>query len=386
MLLLTWSSTFVAAMIALMFVSNLGFFRTASRCLGTRIRSKPEADSFPEISVLIPARNEARRIGSLLDSVLASSSVNCEVCVLDDESTDATAEIVLSYGKNYPNVRLVRGTAKPAGWSGKQYACYQLARQATYEELVFLDADVSLAPECLSQAVMLRRQLRAELLSGFPRQQVVSPGEQLLIPLIHLVLLCFLPFVLMKFTRMKAAAAGCGQFFLTTKQAYEKTGGHSMIRQSLHDGIMLPRAYRSHGLKTDLFDASDIASCRMYSSFEDTWNGLLKNAHEGFANMPLLPVMTIVMYLGFIHPLIVLAGIVSGILGGEHIIPGLIGASLSILPRGICCIRFDRALPGVLLNPVSICLFLLIQWTAWIRRIRGREIQWRSRSYEIAAS
>ena len=81
-------------------------------------------------------------------------------------------------------------------------------------------------------------------MSGFPHQRVGTIGEQLLIPLIHLILLCFLPFGLMRWTRMTGAAAGCGQFFITTKHAYELSGGHSAIRQSLHDGIMLPRAYR----------------------------------------------------------------------------------------------------------------------------------------------
>ena len=99
------------------------------------------------VSVLIPARNEAPRIGPLIDSVLGSAGIHCEVCVLDDESHDGTDAIVLNYSRDHANVRLIRGTPVPAGWSGKQFACWQLAHHASFPELVFLDADVTLAPD-----------------------------------------------------------------------------------------------------------------------------------------------------------------------------------------------------------------------------------------------
>ncbi len=338
------------------------------------------------VSVLIPARNEALRIGPLLDSVLASEGVQCDLCVLDDESQDSTAAIVEACSRKHPNVRLLKGTPVPAGWSGKQFACYQLAQQAMYDELIFLDADVALSKDALHRAVTQRRRTNADLLSGFPHQRVVTVGEQMLIPLIHVILLCFLPFGLMRWTRMTGAAAGCGQFFLTTKQAYKISGGHSSIRQSLHDGIMLPRAYRLSGLKTDLFDAADIATCRMYTSFEETWAGLMKNASEGFAKMPLLPVMTVLMLLAFVCPVLSLAAMLLDVIGSEFATPIVAACALSYLPRTLCCLKFDRAWLACLLNPVSILLILLIQWTALIRKSRGKGVQWRQRSYEMAAT
>ena len=291
-----WSALGASAFVSVMFLVNLLFFRKTSRWVGpanNAIASPPDgiaiystpALRWPQpaeelgaykVSVLIPARNEALRIGPLLDSVLASAGVQCDLCVLDDESQDGTDAIVEAYSRRHPNVRLLRGVPVPTGWSGKQFACYHLAQQAMYDELIFLDADVALSKDALQRAVTQRRRINADLLSGFPRQRVVTIGEQMLIPLIHVILLCFLPFGLMRWTRMTGAAAGCGQFFLTTKQAYEKSGGHGAIRQSMHDGIMLPRAYRMAGLKTDLFDASDVATCRMYTSFDETWSGLMK--------------------------------------------------------------------------------------------------------------
>lgn len=374
---LIWASCGVSTFVAVMFLINLLFFR--------KLRLT-EVTGDVQVSVLIPARNEALRIGRLLDSVLKCQGVTCDVCVLDDESHDGTDAIVQSYAERHSNVRLIRGTAITGGWSGKQFACWQLAQRALYSELVFLDADVVLTKDALARAVSQRQRIGADLLSGFPHQQVETPGEQLLIPLIHQILLCFLPFALMRWTGMVGAAAGCGQFFLTTKEAYQMSGGHGAIRQSLHDGIMLPRAYRIAGLRTDLFDASDMATCRMYTSFDETWSGLMKNASEGFARLPLLPFMTTLMLLAFVAPIVCLAACVAGFVSSNLVIPVFASCLLGYLPRFLCCLKFDRAWLAFLANPISILLFLIIQWIALFRKQLGKGVQWRQRNYEIATS
>lgn len=374
---LVWASFGVSTFVAGMFVINLLFFR--------KLRTSVDAGDVP-VSVLIPARNEALRIGRLLDSVLKNEGITCDVCVLDDESHDGTDAVVQSYTERHPNVRLIRGIAITSGWSGKQFACWQLAQQALYSELVFLDADVVLTKDALARAVSQRRRSGADLLSGFPHQQVETPGEKLLIPLIQQILLCFLPFALMRWTNMVGAAAGCGQFFLTTKEAYRISGGHGAIRQSLHDGIMLPRAYRIAGLKTDLFDASDMATCRMYTSFVETWSGLMKNAGEGFARMPLLPVMTTLMLLAFVAPIICLVACLAGFVSNNLLIPVIVSCLPSYFPRLLCCLKFDRAWLAFLANPISILLFLIIQWIALFRKQLGKGVQWRQRNYEIVPS
>ena len=376
---LVWVTFAAGAFVSAMFFFNLWLFRKAAA-----VRHAMAEDI--RVSVLIPARNEALRIGRLLDSTLNNRGIVYEICVLDDESQDGTGALVEKYSKSDPGVRLLRGAVKPAGWSGKQWACFQLAQQARYDELVFLDADVTLSSDALLRAVSLRRQCGADLLSGFPHQRVNTLGEQLLIPLIQLILLCFLPFGLMRWTRMTGAAAGCGQFFVTTKTAYELSGGHGSIRSSLHDGVMLPRAYRLAGLKTDLFDASDLASCRMYTSFRDTWSGLMKNATEGFARMPLLPVITVLMLSAFVLPNICMLGVFIGLISPHLAFPVIGACLLGFLPRLVCCFKFDRAWLGCLLHPVSILLFLIIQWTAYLAKSHGRGVEWRQRSYEIATS
>lgn len=389
--IIIWSTLAASLFVTIMFMVNLLLFRKASSEFELDSVSKLETGSLRQtathrVSVLIPARNEALRIGPLLDSVLASQGVQCDICVLDDESQDGTDAIVLNYSNRHANVRLLRGATIPVGWSGKQYACYQLAQQAMFEDILFIDADVCLSGDAILRALAYRNQSGVDLLSGFPRQRVESMGEKLLIPLIHVILLCFLPFVLMRWTRMTGAAAGCGQFFLTSKRAYQRSGGHRVIRQSLHDGIMLPRAYRQAGLKTDIFDASDVASCRMYTSFEETWLGLLKNASEGFARFPQLPVITLLMLLAFVCPVFCLFGMSIGLVGQEYLWIVLTSFVLSYVPRVLCCLKFDHAWSTCLLNPISIGLFLVIQWSALMRKSRGQHVQWRQRNYTMVTS
>ena len=234
--------------------------------------------------MLIPARNEEHSIGAAVQTVLASRGVELEVLVLDDHSEDATADVVSAIAERDSRVRLLRGQPLPAGWCGKQFACSLLARPLAIPFCVFLDADVRLAPDGLARMAAFLEQSNADLVSGIPLQETGTLVEKLVIPLNHFVLLCFLPLVRMRRNRHPAYAAGCGQFFLARRNAYEAAGGHTAIRSSLHDGITLPRAFRAAGFRTDLCDLTEIATCRMYHTARDVWLGLAKNATEGLAS------------------------------------------------------------------------------------------------------
>ena len=159
---LVWATLSATICMSGLFLLNLLFFSKAPTAIGRLTKDRATGIRYPgevhgdagwlQVSVLIPARNEALRIGPLLDSVLSSEGVRCEIWVLDDESQDGTEGIVLNYSSAHAHVRLIRGKPVPAGWSGKQFACWQLAQLASFPELVFLDADVALAPDALRRA------------------------------------------------------------------------------------------------------------------------------------------------------------------------------------------------------------------------------------------
>jgi Glycosyl transferase family 2 len=337
----------------------------------------------PAISILIPARDEEAAIGGAVAAALASGGAEIEVIVLDDHSTDRTAAIVRAAATGDPRVRLETAPPLPAGWNGKQHACAVLAGLARYPLLLFVDADVRLTPEGATRAAAFLVGSGADLVSGVPRQETVTFLERLLIPLIHFVLLGFLPLARMRRSRHPAYGAGCGQLFLARREAYEKAGGHAAIRASLHDGVALPRAFRQAGLATDLFDATDVASCRMYRNALEVWRGLGKNATEGLAAPGRIVPATILLLAGQVMPPVLLLLTVLGFVPPTALIPAVIGvgAGAAWWPRLAAVRRFHQPLGSALLHPLGISVFLVLQWTALVRKSLGQPAAWKGRSY-----
>jgi hypothetical protein len=374
-LVFAWAGLVLAALPALLTVANLRLFRPPPE--------PPAGGPLPPVSVLVPARNEERAIGRLMGDVLASEGVDLELVVLDDSSDDRTAEIVAAVADRDPRVRLVRGGPLPAGWCGKQHACWQLSRVARHETWVFLDVDVVPARDAVARSVAFLEAGGAGLASGFPRQETGSFLEWLLLPLIHFVLLGYLPLARARQDNTPSLAAGCGQLFVTRRADYERAGGHAAIRASLHDGVKLPRAYRRAERVTDIFDATEIASCRMYSRSLDVWRGLSKNATEGVGSAATIVPFTILLGGGAVlPPLLAGWGLATGFAGwptGAAAVT-LAAAALAYVPRILDAVRFRQSITSALVHPLGVAVFLAIQWVALVRKTLGLKTAWRGRS------
>ena len=338
----------------------------------------PDGRSGDSISVLIPARNEESTIAGALCSVLANRDVAFEVVVLDDHSTDRTAALVREFAQKDARVRLENAPPLPPGWCGKAHACAVLAERASHPLLFFMDADVRLAPDALVRLRSFLGTSGAALASGVPRQELGTFWEKLLIPLIHFVLLGFLPMSRMRRSTSPAYAAGCGQLFLARADAYRKCGGHERIRASLHDGVKLPRAFREAGFKTDLFDATELAACRMYQRGSEVFAGLAKNAVEGLAAPARILPVTALLFCGQVLPFLLLLS--PGLQPVARIIATL-AVLFALLPRLLAVRRFAQSWSSALLHPFGVCVLLGIQWFALVNSWLGRPATWRGRSY-----
>ena len=356
-------------------------------CRNLRLYAPPTAPDVvggpaPRISVLIPVRNEEGSIGPAVASVLRSVGVEFEVVVMDDCSTDRTAEIVRELARWDSRVRLEEAPGLPKGWNGKQHACWSLAHTARYELMCFVDADVQLEQEALLRMVAFLKQQNVGLVSGFPREETVTWLEWLLLPLIHFVLLGFLPISRMRKTTDPSLAAGCGQFILVQRRDYFACGGHSGIKTTMHDGLLLPRLFRQHGFRTDLADITELANCRMYRSAREVWQGLAKNATEGLADpMRILPVSLLLVF-GQVLPFVLVGwfAVVGGASAAVWTCLG-IGVAGAWLPRVLAAARFRQDWRGVLLHPVGIFALLAVQWFALGRRLLGGAVSWKGRTY-----
>lgn len=371
----------LAALPAWMIVKNLPLFQRLPRPPARSTEeSKPGEEWKPAtVSVLIPARDEAQCIGECLRHVLFHSGQDIEVLVLNDGSTDSTGTICHAIALHDSRVSVLDGGELPKGWNGKQYACWRLAQAAKGEWLLFIDADVWLEPDSIERLVAAARLGGIDLLSGFPFQVTITWSEKLLIPLMHFILLGYLPLARMRSTFGPEFAAGCGQLFLARKSAYVLCGGHQAIAASRHDGIKLPRAFRAHSLKTDIFDATDIAQCRMYQNAAEVFRGLSKNATEGIGNPRTILPFSILLGGAGVLPLIMLN--LAIFLNWDSILIGelSIATALSFFPRLVNAIHFGQSFLGVVLHPISVLLFLWIQWFALIAQWFGYKPRWRGR-------
>ncbi len=364
----------LAALPAVVFIRNLPQFR------GVPAANSSAATVLSGISVLIPARNEETGIEESLNCLLTSPFRPLEILVLDDASTDRTAEIVARLAEQDKRVRLLQSAELPYGWNGKQHACWQLAQAAEHDWLLFLDADVHMSTDALPRIARQLATTPCDLLSGFPRQETGTLSEKLLIPLMHVVLLGFLPLDQMRASRKPEFGAGCGQLFIAQRTAYFACGGHRAIQGSRHDGLKLPRAFRSANLVTDLFDATDIASCRMYTSLQQVVRGLLKNATEGIAQPRLIGIFSVFLLGGQTLPILSFGHALYWGWSTTAIVILFVATLLSYLPRTLAALQFRQSWIGVLLNPIAVAAFLVLQWWAMIRAMLGSQpIAWRGR-------
>ena len=192
-----------ASATATLFVRNLPLYGPA-----------PQAKRTQEAaSVLIPARNEERNIGPAVRSILESTAAPIEVIVLDDASTDKTAEIVREIARSDRRVRIETAPPLPPGWCGKQHACHVLSGLASHPILIFLDADVRLKRSAVARMTAFLEQSGAALVSGVPEEVTCTASERLLVPLIHFVLLGFLPIRRMRIDLHPAMGRSCRASF-----------------------------------------------------------------------------------------------------------------------------------------------------------------------------
>ena len=338
-----------------------------------------------QVSVLIPARNEERSIGASLTSVLESRGVAIEIVVLDDGSTDRTAEVVREFAARDPRVRLEYSPPLPRGWNGKQHACHVLAELARFPVLCFLDADVRLAPQAISTMAAFLAGSGSGLVSGFPRQETETFLEWLLLPLFHFVLLSYLPLAAMRASAAPGFGAGCGQFLMVRRDAYRTAGGHARIRTTMHDGVLLPNLFRRHGFQTDIADLTHLATCRMYYSASEVWRGLAKNATEGMAAPARILPFTFLLLCGQVLP--ALLAIALAFSPGSYSSTArtwiLAALAASFLPRLYSVWKYRQPLLSALLHPLGVAVLVVLQWYALIRKLTGQPAIWKERVYRM---
>ncbi len=323
----------------------------------------------PSVSVLIPARNEAATIGATVTALLQQAYPTYEIIVLDDHSEDETNYVATAAAAGDPKFRLLAGQRLPTDWSGKNWACHQLAEAAQSDLLLFTDADVQWQPLALSALVTLQQAEAADLLTVWPTQITVTWGERLVVPLMSFAIWAYLPIWLAHHTPYPSAAAANGQCLLFRRAAYERCGGHAAVRNRVLDDVLLAQRVKATGGRLRMADAAGLIRCRMYNSWRETCFGYAKNILAGHSNSPLfLGVSTIFHLLIFVGPWLWL---VWGLFAATPDWPlwPLALLVLGLLLRFLTAHATGQRLLDALLMPLSVLLMTLIAlqslWWHW---------------------
>ena len=232
------------------------------------------SSSLPILDVLIPARNEALTIGRCVKSLLNQDYPNLNITILNDDSTDDTQAILEEIASHDPRVTIIAGDSLPSGWTGKNWACHQLALSAQGDLLLFSDADTWFSKSSISRWVQVHIFTKADLTTLLPGRQAASPLQSLVIGFINWFVLTLLPLQIAYRTRTPLLSMTFGQFMLFSNEAYKRIGGYQSIRGFITDDISLGRKIKSHGLKWRLFDGSKDVSCDMYLNNHDLIYGV----------------------------------------------------------------------------------------------------------------
>jgi len=223
-------------------------------------------------SVVVPARNEEASLDACLRSLIAQSGVDFEIVVVDDDSSDRTRQIALSF----PGVRVIDAPPLPQGWVGKNNALVAGAEAARGEWLLFTDADTVHLPGSLARAIAEARHRGAALLSYSPRQEVHGLLQSAVMPVIFAELATtYRPSRISD--PASGAAAANGQYLLITRAAYGAVGGHRAVASSLLEDVALARSVKASGRKIFFRYAGDAVHTRMYRSFSQLAEGWTKN-------------------------------------------------------------------------------------------------------------
>lgn len=364
--------------------STLRFLRWA------RTQAARPLTKIPRVSVLIPVRNEETTIAACVESLLRQDDANLEVIVLDDGSTDGTGQQLAALQARHPELIVMRATnGPPAGWTGKNYACHQLAERATGDWLLFTDADTLHAPRSVGDGITLAVRLHATLLSAFPYQRTGTWAERVIVSFI----LDFLPLIGLDFAALwhgkGRRVAANGQYLLVSAADYRAMGGHASIRDALVDDFALARRLRSRGYTLALVDGTAMLSCRMYHTAREVWDGFSKNLMGALgqsalpAPQPLLGAVRALLLaplFAWCYACLFILPWVTLVFGARKGLAAIEIAWLYLL-RGVAAWFLRRPFDEVVTTPLAAWGVMALGLAALFRRMCKRPIAWKGRLY-----
>jgi chlorobactene glucosyltransferase len=346
---------------------------------------KVDDSKLPFVSILVPARNEEENIKNCVTSLLEQEYPNFEVVVLNDSSEDRTGDILKSIQQSYPGLKVITGKQLVEGWTGKTYACKQLAEEAKGEWLLFTDADTTHKKSSLKEAMYTALYRNADLLSVFPKNEMITFSEKLIMPMLYFTSFVLLPHYFVDKKGFVKFGMAVGPFMLFRRSAYDKIGGHESVKHSILEDVNIAKKIKAAGLRLVVADGQSRCTVRMYRNFKEIWNGFSKNIFAGFNySAPILLTIDILYLLLFFLPFLFLVlYIISGFTAGPAAVLVTAQVIILYLIRILLSLKFGLGFVSTLLHPLGALLVPVIALNSWRWIASGAGAKWKGRVYQI---
>jgi len=344
------------------------------------VQPSPSDSERPEVSVIIPARNEEACLGACLASLAGQEGVVFEIIVADDGSSDGTARIAQSFA----GVKLIEAGPLPEGWSGKSNAVYTGAQQARGQWLLFTDADTVHLRGSLARSLAEAKRHGAEMLSYSPAQELRGFVERAVMPVIFAELAATYKPREVSSPNSPAAAAN-GQYLLITRAAYDAVGGHAAIASCLLEDVELARAVKRSGRQIRFRFGGDAVRTRMYRNFAQLVEGWTKNLALLFRSPARLALMRLTEFLAMLCALTLLALMP---IRGDVQLAGAAAVAFAVIylnfMRRIVKAHAGAASSALAFFGLPIFSYLLLRSKLYYKW--RRSVTWKGRSYSTATS
>ncbi len=362
--------------------AGLTFAVTACNCFFWPKVRQTKQSLQNKVSVLIPARNEEANLPSCLESVLAQGAIVSEILVYDDHSSDRTAQIIDDFAAQHPQVKRVSALPLPAGWCGKNYACMQLAKKASGDWLLFLDADARLYPNAVNRMVAEALARQVSFLSCWPKFEMQGRVEKTLMPMLNFVVFSLFPTPLTllrqpQFQSNSALGLGHGACLLFERSSYNSFGGHERVKDQIFEDTRISQLWRASGRAGLCLDGQEIVWLRMYSSLREIWAGFQKNFYPAFTLKFNFWLFLALHFLVFLCPFFIVAISESQL--------ALVGVTFILLSRLFLIVRFHHSPLSLFLHPLGELVLICLGLSSWWKYKTGKGVAWKGREYPRSA-
>ena len=359
----------------------------SNRRVMEKLKNTAHHSEKPLVSIAIPARNEEHFIQACVSSLTTQSYENIEILILDDNSTDNTAEIVRLLQESDQRVRIIKGKPLKKGWRGKLYAMQQLYEESKGEYILFTDADTVHNPSSVEYGLGILINEKASMVSGYPKQHGKGLWMQTLVSAMLFNTVLYMPLKLQQKLQWSPFAMAIGQYLLLKRTLLDDIGGFTSMPDVICDDVMLARACTRSSHKYVFADMKEALSCTMFSTFRGGFEGLERS------------IIGVIDIKAYMVPLVLLAASVliacacAPIATVAMFIAWLTNTALSPLPfllllAGTLLLFFSFSVMGLyhgfpfkvaIHGPIAFVFVVAMYLHGYYRKVSGKGFVWKGR-------